>query len=68
MAERGDLARRLAAEGTGSFFLFATVIGYTPAARAPAWRDSAGATILEAALQALIPLLPEGVVLPQGRA
>ena len=48
--------------------VFATVIGYTPAARAPAWRESAGATMLEAALQALLPLLPEGVVLPQGRA
>ena len=48
--------------------VFATVIGYTPAARAPAWRESAGAAMLEAALKALLPLLPEGVVLPEGRA
>ena len=48
--------------------VFATVIGYTPAARSPAWRESTGAAILEAALKALLPLLPEGVVLPDGRA
>ena len=47
---------------------FATLIGYTPAGRSPAWRESAGAAMLEAALQALLPLLPEGVVLPPGRA
>ena len=47
--------------------VFATVIGYTPAARSPAWRESAGAAVLEAALQALLPLLPEGTVLPKGR-
>ena len=48
--------------------VFATVIGYTPAARAPAWRESTGAAILESALRALLPLLPDDVVLPQGRA
>ena len=48
--------------------VFATVIGYTPAARTPAWRESTGAAILEAALHALLPLLPEGVALPQGRS
>ena len=48
--------------------VFATLIGYTPAVRSPAWRASAGAAILEAALQALLPLLPEGTVLPKGRA
>jgi membrane protein required for colicin V production len=48
--------------------VFATLIGYTPAARSPAWRESAGAAILEEALRALLPLLPEGVVLPGGRA
>ena len=48
--------------------VFATAIGYTPAARSPAWRESTGAAILEAALKALLPLLPEGVVLPEGRA
>jgi len=47
--------------------VFATLIGYTPAARSPAWRESAGAAMLEAALQALLPLLPEGTVLPKGR-
>jgi membrane protein required for colicin V production len=48
--------------------VFATIIGYTPAARSPAWRQSSGAAILEAALQALLPLLPEGAVPPPGRA
>jgi membrane protein required for colicin V production len=38
---------------------FATLVGYTPAARSQAWRESAGAAMLEAALQALLPLLPE---------
>jgi len=47
--------------------VFATLIGYTPAVRSPAWRESAGAAMLEAALQALLPLLPEGTVLPKGR-
>jgi membrane protein required for colicin V production len=47
--------------------VFATLIGYTPAVRSPAWRASAGGAILEAALQALLPLLPEGTVLPKGR-
>ena len=47
--------------------VFATVIGYTPAARSPAWRESTGAAILEAALQALLPLLPENATLPKGR-
>ncbi len=47
--------------------VFATLIGYTPAVRSPAWRESAGAAMLEAALQALLPLLPEGAVLPKGR-
>jgi membrane protein required for colicin V production len=46
---------------------FATLIGYTPAVQSPAWRASAGAAALEAALQALLPLLPEGTVLPKGR-
>jgi hypothetical protein len=36
--------------------------------RSPAWRESAGAAMLEAALQALLPLLPEGTELPKGRA
>jgi len=47
--------------------VFATLIGYTPAARAEAWRESAGAAMLKAALQALLPLLPAGSVLPKGR-
>ena len=47
--------------------VFATLIGYTPAVRSPAWRESAGAAMLEAALQALLPLLPEGTALPKGR-
>jgi len=47
--------------------VFATLIGYTPAARAPAWRESTGAAVLEAALQALLPLLPEGAVPPRFR-
>jgi membrane protein required for colicin V production len=47
--------------------VFATLIGYTPAVRSPAWRESTGAVVLEAALQALLPLLPEGTVLPKGR-
>jgi membrane protein required for colicin V production len=47
---------------------FATLIGYTPAVRSPAWRESAGAAMLEAALQALLPLWPEGTELPKGRA
>ena len=47
--------------------VFATLIGYTPAVRSPAWRESAGAAMLEAALQALLTLLPEGTVLPKGR-
>lgn len=46
---------------------FATLIGYTPAVRSPAWRASTGAALLEASLQALLPLLPEGTVLPKGR-
>ena len=46
---------------------FATLIGYTPAARSPAWRESAGAAMLEAALRALLPLLPVDSVLPKGR-
>ena len=47
--------------------VFATLIGYTPAARSPAWRASTGAAVLDAALQALLPLLPEGTMLPKGR-
>ena len=47
--------------------VFATLIGYTSAVRSPAWRESAGAAVLEAALQALLPLLPEGTMLPKGR-
>ena len=45
----------------------ATLVGYTPAARSPAWRESIGAAMLDAALQELLPLLPEGTVLPKGR-
>ena len=47
--------------------VFATLIGYTSAVRAPAWRESAGAAMLEAVLQALLPLLPVDSVLPRGR-
>lgn len=46
---------------------FATLIGYTPLARSPAWRESAGAAMLEVALQALLPLLPGDSGLPRRR-
>jgi membrane protein required for colicin V production len=46
--------------------VFATLIGYTPAARSPAWRESAGAAMLQAALRALLPLLPDETVPRQG--
>ena len=36
----------------------ATVIAYTPLAQSPAWRQSAGAVLLERALLDLLPLLP----------
>ena len=36
----------------------ATVVAFTPAARAPLWQDSFGAAWLAAALQGLTPMLP----------
>ena len=36
----------------------ATLIAYTPAVRFDAWRSSAGAALLEAVLQGLLPLVP----------
>ncbi len=36
----------------------ATVIAYTPLAKSPAWRQSAGAVVLESVLLQLLPLLP----------
>ncbi len=47
--------------------VFATLIGYTPLVRSPAWRESAGAAMLEQALQALLPLLPGDSVPPRRR-
>jgi len=47
--------------------VFATLIGYTPAVRSQAWRESAGAAMLELALQALLPLLPGDSVLSRRR-
>jgi membrane protein required for colicin V production len=43
----------------------ATVIAYTPLAQAPAWRQSAGAALLESVLQELLPMLR---VVPAGRS
>jgi len=43
----------------------ATLVGYTPAAQSPVWRQSAGAAMLESVLQGLLPLLPAS--LPPGR-
>jgi membrane protein required for colicin V production len=42
----------------------ATVIAYTPLAQSPAWRQSAGAALLESALLQLLPLLPAHSVPP----
>ena len=42
----------------------ATVIAYTPLAQSPAWRQSAGAVVLESVLLQLLPLLPAVPVPP----
>ncbi len=45
----------------------ATVVAFTPAARSEAWRHSTGAALLEAVLQDLLPMVPEGSAPPARR-
>ena len=47
---------------------FATLVAYTPAARIQAWRESAGAAMLEAVLQGLLPLMPGAMAPPPRQA
>jgi membrane protein required for colicin V production len=55
------------ARGAIVLLVVATVVALTPAAHSEAWRHSAGAALLEAILQGLLPLLPEGSALPPVR-
>jgi membrane protein required for colicin V production len=55
------------ARGGIVLLVVATLVALTPAARSEAWRHSAGAALLEAILQGLLPLVPEGSALPPAR-
>ena len=46
--------------GVVVLLLLAVIVGWTPAARSPAWQASIGAAWLAAALHGLAPLLPSG--------
>ncbi|MEP7301381.1 MAG: CvpA family protein [Caldimonas sp.] len=46
----------------------ATLVVYTPVARAPWWRESAGAAMLESVLRGLLPLVPGATARPARQA
>ena len=50
--------------GAVVLLLVATLVAYTPVARSQAWQESAGAGLLRAALEALLPLIPASAALP----
>jgi membrane protein required for colicin V production len=46
---------------------FATLVAYTPAVRFEAWRESVGASVLEAVVRGLLPFVPEDSAPPARR-
>ncbi len=48
------------ARGLIVLLAMATVVAYTPLAASAAWRESAGAALLDQMLRELLPLVPSG--------